>query len=64
MNLIQEEINTNGVPAGGEEIQDRVDNWLEMLDHFESFTEDVKGEHHLYNLELIYDVKLTIESGK
>ncbi|HKL19378.1 MAG TPA: hypothetical protein VJ905_10435 [Halalkalibaculum sp.] len=62
--FIQEEITNNGVPTGTEEIQDRVSNWLEMLDDFESFTEDVQGEHNVYNLELIYDVKFAIQSAQ
>lgn len=61
--LIQEEVSTNGVPTGTEENQERVANWLEMLDDFESFTENVQGQHHLYNLELIYNVKLAIQTG-
>lgn len=62
--FIQQEVNTNGVPSGSEENEERVANWLEMLDDFESFTEDAEGEHHLYNLELIYNVKLAIQSAQ
>lgn len=62
--FIQEEINTGGIPTGSEENDQRVSNWLEMLDDFESFTEDAQGPNHLYNIELIYDVKLAIQSGQ
>lgn len=61
--FMQEEIAANGVPSGSEENERIVSNWLQTLDDFESFTEDFKGEHHTYNLELIYDVKLAIESN-
>lgn len=61
--FMQEEIAANGVPSGSEENELIVSNWLETLDDFESFTEDFKGDYHSYNLELIYDVKLAIESN-
>lgn len=60
--FVQEEVNTNGVPSGSEEAENRVSNWLEMLEDFEDFTEKAEGEHHLFNLELIYDVRLAIQS--
>jgi len=62
--FLQEEIAANGVPTGSEEVDDRISNWLEMLEDFERFTEDVEGEHHLFNLELIYDVRLSIQAAR
>ena len=62
--FIQEEIAANGVPSGSELAESRVSRWEEMLDHFEKFTENVEGEHHVYNMELISDVRVAILSGK
>lgn len=62
--FIQEEIANNGVPKGSEEADSRVSHWLEMLEDFESFSEDAQGEHHTYNLELITDVRISILEGR
>lgn len=62
--FLQEEISTNGVPSSSGEGEGRVDRWMEMLDNFRHFTEDVEGPHHTYNLELISDVKVAILEGQ
>ncbi len=62
--FIREEINTNGVPAGSEEATELVENWQETLDDFEDFTNKVEGQHHVYNLELISDVRIAILEGQ
>jgi hypothetical protein len=62
--FIKEEIAAKGVPAGSEMAERRVSRWEEMLDHFERFTEEVEGDHHLFNLELITDVRIAILAGK
>ncbi len=61
--FILEEIETNGVPRGSEETNDRVSYWEQMLDQFEDFTDRAEGEHHAYNLELISDTRVKILSG-
>ena len=61
--FLQREIAENGVPTETEEEEERVSNWLDMLEDFERFTEQVEGEHHLFNLELIYGVRLSIQSA-
>ena len=61
--FIQEEIALNGVPTNPE-YEDRVNNWLEMLEDFESFNDDVEGEHFSFNKQLITDVEIAIKSGQ
>lgn len=62
--FIREEIETKGVPSGSELAESRVSHWQEMLDQFESFTKDVEGEHHVFNMELISDVRIAILSSQ
>ncbi|MDX1671609.1 MAG: hypothetical protein R3211_04655, partial [Balneolaceae bacterium] len=62
--LIQEQINTGGVPTGSELADDRVSHWLEMLDDFEQFSERMESDMHVFNLDLINEVRIAILSGQ
>lgn len=61
--FIQEELVLNGVPTDPDN-ETRVDNWLEMLEDFERFNDDVEGEHFSFNKQLITDVEIAIKSGQ